>query len=339
VLEYMDWGEKLAKRPSMFKDEYDLFLGLLLSSLYLFSPQGRPGGIVSCTLGQGQVLLRSGVVTSTSFKTRKKYGYQPITLNETSAKLLKMYINEIRPRVKNSSSDRSSALWLRFDGCALVKLCEPMQLFFKKTLRLNICPTSCRSLVEMQMSQLYKSGKITMQQKEAVHNINGHTSQVCNDFYIHEDRLDDAKNARDAFNSLPRPPQMPRPLSLLQQPEDPPADFNLDLFDFELNEPELISDTWLPADNPVAADWGSLRDDYPTRKTDKKAVWTVAEVDYVGSWCSKTLRTSPHMKNIVAKCLKHIRSDPAAKPIFHELHVFDSARLRNGYRCWLDKHK
>ena len=38
------------------------------------------------------------------------------------------------------------------------------------------------------------------------------------------------------------------------------------------------------------------------------------------------------MKQVVSKCLKHMKRDPAAYPIFHRNHIINGETLRHGYR-------
>jgi phosphoribosyl 1,2-cyclic phosphodiesterase len=55
----------------------------------------------------------------------------------------------------------------------------------------------------------------------------------------------------------------------------------------------------------------------------------------LGEWCADYQRTYPAAKNVVAQCLKHIRTNRAAIALFHAHHTLNSARLRNGLRQYI----
>ena len=88
----------------------------------------------------------------------------------------------------------------------------------------------------------------------------------------------------------------------------------------------------------VIADWGTAHPQYHDKKA-KKAKWTAEETQYVGNWCDTFSAKYPDAKCAVAKCLQYMRRDPAALPIFHRLHVANSARLRCGYRKFQDEQQ
>ncbi len=56
---------------------YKRIISILFASLYVFSPQGRKGGLESLKYSDGEVMLQQGHVNSKKFKTRSTYGYQP----------------------------------------------------------------------------------------------------------------------------------------------------------------------------------------------------------------------------------------------------------------------
>ena len=63
----------------------------------------------------------------------------------------------------------------------------------------------------------------------------------------------------------------------------------------------------------------------------RRVPWSEAEVDWVGQWCIADKSQNPEKRNTVARCLKALRDDASARRIFHNHHVFDSARLRVAY--------
>jgi hypothetical protein len=64
----------------------------------------------------------------------------------------------------------------------------------------------------------------------------------------------------------------------------------------------------------------------------KRVKWTEQEINFVGTWCNKTLRENLHNQNfIVARCLQHIRSSDKLLAIFHPHHILTSGRLKHAY--------
>ena len=60
-------------------------------------------------------------------------------------------------------------------------------------------------------------------------------------------------------------------------------------------------------------------------------MWSEPELVYIARWYTNAVEDIPgNCNNMASRCLSAIRADPSARPIFHQLHVVDSARLRNG---------
>ena len=80
----------------------------IMNVLYCFSCQGRVGAIEDLTLIQGEELLQEGVILSTKYKTRAKFGYQPpVTLppDKTSTFLVTYYLQNVRPKALKDPND------------------------------------------------------------------------------------------------------------------------------------------------------------------------------------------------------------------------------------------
>jgi hypothetical protein len=71
--------------------------------------------------------------------------------------------------------------------------------------------------------------------------------------------------------------------------------------------------------------YGERHPDY--NKHVKRATWTPAEKDWILAW----IKAHPDQPTGHARCLKDIQEDPAARAIFHSIHVLDGARLRAGF--------
>lgn len=64
---------------------------------------------------------------------------------------------------------------------------------------------SIRSMWEMESQELFLQGKISGQEREAVRNINGHSSAVTRDYYLLNDRMVDVKKAMAVTRLLASP--------------------------------------------------------------------------------------------------------------------------------------
>ena len=96
----------------------------------------------------------------------------------------------------------------------------------------------------------------------------------------------------------------------------------------------------LPAFSPPAPPKPmTFGEDHPDREKSSKSrvMWTAAEVDYIAQWCTRDTELHPERGTLVARCRKAILQDPAARRIFHQNHVVDSARLRAGYDKFLKR--
>jgi hypothetical protein len=82
VVETLPWARTFFHGKSgVERSEYKRFMGLLASSFYLFSPQGRVQGIGDLRISQLDELLLDGFAQTTMFKTQSKWGYQPVTID------------------------------------------------------------------------------------------------------------------------------------------------------------------------------------------------------------------------------------------------------------------
>jgi len=330
----IDWAKEITKQR-MSKEEYKAFMELMYAALYVHSVQGRQSGVMDMKYKQAAELLVRGYSNSSKFKTCAKWKYQPVTLSETTYLLLQLYVQRVRPQVWHEGITGDDPLWLDFDGEAERKLGLRVTRFFRKTAGLHITTTAIRSLVETAMHAGFRQGRITQQEMQSVQAINGHSSQVTEDYYVQEDRAQDVSHARTAFQRCVGQQHQPAPY--LEQPlpgvgapaavppADPPAVPHVPQFS-----------AWATTEPLVAANWGSAHPSYGVAC--KKAVWSDAEVRYIGNWCDQhPPAPGGQIQNLVAMCLRHIKTDPVALSIFHEHHVLDNGRLRHGYRKYLQQ--
>lgn len=367
----MTWALNMCT-DNIDKQTYSTFMCLLYAALYVFSVQGRQSGVMDMTYRQGFELLRRGYSNSAQFKTAAKWQLQPVTLSELAMKLLALYLQHIRPQVERGAPCDDDPLWLNCYGHAELKIGKRVSEFFRKSLQLHITTTAIRSLVETTMDAMHRRGEISNEEKFAVHKINGHTSGVAQDYYVQQDRANDVFHARQAFARLGGGSSStfdePRNHSSKSSADGDYYEGNDDYevaIEEEYADPEnsgsgsgIINSgsgtlplplpllpmlphqeeyagmvaNWQQNDDLAAADWGTAHPDYG--KT-KRARWTKEEVSYIGRFCDNFLANNPYSNTVVAQCLHHINEDPAALPIFHAIHTFDSGRLRNGYRIYM----
>ena len=69
----------------------------------------------------------------------------------------------------------------------------------------------------------------------------------------------------------------------------------------DLNDREVLCPEH---DEVVAPIFGTAHPDFG--RTTEKASWNTAEIRFVGKWCKKKCRSSPHVSRLMAKCLEHI---------------------------------
>lgn len=354
VLQEVPWARQV-RQHDIDDTAYRRYMQLLFAALYVCSPNGRQSGVVDIKYRQAEELLQQCYTTSTQFKTHNKYGYQPVTVEGTSHELLAHYVSVVRPQVRRHLQESyEEPLWLTYTGEAELDVGRLVTSFFTRTCALTVTITAIRSLVETTMHKKYKEGKITDAQRTAVQNINGHSSETTKAYYLLEDRADDVLCSRgvlaedfdaalmdfaaditpeELLDHLPALPGLdhmhsavPLPLQLRAAagvPEgEPPA-----------RSPTLIPRQYVrqqPAP-PQAIDWGTRHPDYNNGSKDT-AIWTHDEKIFLGRWCADYRAAFPEARAVVAKCLQHIRTNPAAISIFHKHHTLNSARLRNGHR-------
>mmetsp|Transcript_20277 Transcript_20277/g.33942 ORF Transcript_20277/g.33942 Transcript_20277/m.33942 type:complete len:580 (+) Transcript_20277:520-2259(+) len=199
----LPWAKAIASRGgSIDTHDYRHFLCTMFAAMWVFSAQGRPGGISLMTVDDTQQLLDFAFATTSTFKTSAKYSLQPITLSEESYQLVELYVRCLRPHVamRTPPTDR---LWITHEGKPIEDVGRYVTQFFRAELRLNVSTTGIRGLVETYMAKLHDQELITTEARNAVQTINGHSGQVTKDFYIKKARAEEVKLTRDAFSAIP----------------------------------------------------------------------------------------------------------------------------------------
>ena len=330
-------------------------MNLLSASIYCFSCQGRIGAIEDLKFFQGAELLTEGVVLTSKFKTSAKFGYQPVTLpaDKASTFLLHFYLTNVRPR---TLQERDDPLFINFTGSGSFKVAKGLTNFFAQTLSLKITSTRIRAIVETNFQDLVENGSISSLQKHAISNVNGHDGATTRDYYLKRRRCSDAKNASDAFDIFDQ----------LNGVTDNFADYELeDFVDGELLDNVFMNDDSLQlpltstaggagggaggaggAGITAAANLtevaphqvvlkgvvGCKHPEFNKSENQMRAVWTEYEINFVGNWCEENKLSHPEwVKCIISKCTSFIKSNIKIREHFHQLHIFDSSRLRHGW--------
>lgn len=176
-------------------------------------------------------------------------------------------------------------------------------------MNLRITSTSIRKLIEIEMEFCKREGLISDVEREAVRNINGHSSQIVDDFYLKLDRNADAHNGRVAFEKLLKRDGINYNA---QQTHDKPK--------------------WHFKDELTHAPWGTMHPFFGKLSgRNIRVKWSDGELEYIKEWICNSNHVVVASANRVAKCHQHIQNDHKAYPIFHVNHVLTSARLRTGF--------
>ena len=301
IEEEIDWvnsfkaTDKYFITSTMDESVYKKFIGLLIASIYCFAPQGRIAALESMEMKDADRLL-SSYVMSTVLKTQSKYGYQPVYLCPIAKNILEVYLNHMRPIVcKHRKAKPTDPLFITYAGAPHKLLGQAMASFFVPK-DLWITPTTVRKLMEMEAHKRYVNGELSLAEKQAVEDVNGHSSATVKDYYQYTSMSDQLNLAVKALNFS------------------------------NLNE-----DYFIPAPNPLLKDWGT---EHPCYGSDSKRVeFSKEELRYIVRALQSLLTDTNDLPiNCTSLVLKQIREDPDATPIFHKRHILKSDRLRAGIR-------
>jgi hypothetical protein len=147
---------------------------------------------------QVQELQERKFILSKVFKTQSKYGYQPVTAGELFLQIFSKYTRFIRPKILMRDLD---FVFIELDGNQL-DLGRKLTVFFEGAIGLHITSTTIRSLVETEVADLRLENKITDTQRNSIMTLNGHSSQVTQDYYVRHDREKDVGNAFNVFDIM-----------------------------------------------------------------------------------------------------------------------------------------
>jgi hypothetical protein len=156
----------LQKFSVLGKNEYVLFMRILYSSLYLFTAQGRIGGVESLLYKDGNQLLADNYALTNKFKTEATFRKQPIVLGDVSKDLFSLYFNHFRPNIVQQNQIEENLheapMWLTFNGLPQKNIGQQVTKYFLKALNLNITTNLIRSLVETMFDGFHRYDKFSM---------------------------------------------------------------------------------------------------------------------------------------------------------------------------------
>lgn len=103
---------------------------------------------------------------------------QTVKLAGNSKELFTIYTDIARPAIvkkyKLNLDGDMDPLWLNSKGQKETNISRLVVAFFRQNADLHITTTTLRALVEIQAHQMHKKGEISLLEREAVANSNGH---------------------------------------------------------------------------------------------------------------------------------------------------------------------
>lgn len=301
VIRDLPWAEGL---PSTLldKETHRRQVSILVSGMYVLAPQGRIEALTTLTLvvAQQQLQASGNCAMSNTFKTYDKYGYQPISLpNELHAALTTYLHLRLRMHVE------TPAFFVDYEGIAYdsTKLGHLVTQYFKTTMDLHLTTTMIRSLWEIMADKAFKANAINAEQRSAIMNINGHTSQTTRDYYLRDAREQDARHGVEVRDAI------------------------------IAHDVQLLGAADRRAAISVYYAWGTEHPCYGVN--DERAKWTDFEKDFVVNWCKAVVTANPEVDyKVVSMCLANIKADPRLVAQFHQRHTLDGSRLSYPWKEW-----
>lgn len=303
--------------PRFSQAEYDQFMRTLYASLYVYGVNGRIGGLMQLTYKELDKLLTQGFGTVDTFKTAATHRFQYVQISEYNRPLMEFYGKVLRPQVRAGIPRAEEPLWLQFNGEPEARIGHRVADFFKLSANLKVTTTSIRSLMETAADKLYQSGDISEVDKKAVTKLNGHSSTIAENHYIHRDQVQCVAQSRTVVEKVISKLQTSNPLTHVAS----------------VNRTAEASTfrSMIPSETvykrPV---YGTAHPMFGVKT--KKVRWTDDEIAYIDKFYARLVQAGDRLTTVAARCLDQIRQDEYAISIFHENHVVDSARLSHGVK-------
>lgn len=103
------------------EEHYYRMLEVLVCGLYLYSAQGRVGGLMHLQVRQSDELLNRGYTLSSEFKTQAAFGYQPVILPDEIRSVFVLYLL-VRAKIVNRTGSTCLSLFLQYNGERIIRL-------------------------------------------------------------------------------------------------------------------------------------------------------------------------------------------------------------------------
>ena len=221
-----------------------------------------------------------------------------------------IYVKTFRPTaVRNAKKSRLESdcvwLWLTFEGSQHRQIGSYVTKLFT-TYDFHITTCDLRSLAETRSNNAMLGGTISPAQRDAITDLNGHSSQVTRDYYLKTDRLAQSKAGREGFAQM---------------------------IGFPVDQGKDMPFHWPDEDMPDVPTYGTAHPDKDNPIT-KRARWTDEEVNFIGQWTRAYLGENPHATRVLSKLLHHIWKTPSCHAIFHPRHVLTTTRLKSGLSAY-----
>jgi hypothetical protein len=297
VMTEMDWVRSfctLYRRGAITVTEevYQRLVCVMMASIYVFAPQGRVSGIHDMQLKDAEKLLTT-FATSKDFKTSDKYVLQAVSLGDISKEIVSIYLKYFRIHACTPRPFPTDPLFITFQGAPDTRLGRHVHTFFKNQLQLNTSTTLIRALVETTVDARYRAGEISLDQREAVSAISGHSSRIVQDHYVRVNIADQLRKAKEALGMR----------------ED----------NLSIDSPGLVA----------YKDWGTAHPQYHVVSGNARIKFSDEEDAYLLELVQDHLQVDNSLPNrFCALALQRIKADPHAIPIFHKRHIFSTDRLR-----------
>ena len=204
--------------------------------------------------------------------------------------------------------------------------------FFKRTTKLHITTTRIRSMVETETDRGFNKGLITFEQKTAVANINGHTSQTCKDYYIRSERSRDAVNAEEAFHNIINSSDniigSNNTTTIITTNSNISNNDNINYYNNNhiIRKYDACSNEYSDVNSIGNISDSDISDNYKVNNIEdnlagfgsahlsdpdvRRAPWSDEEVAYIGKWFKKQGRSLEDSNNLMCECLTHLYNAP-----------------------------
>jgi hypothetical protein len=285
---------------------YGEFCSVMVGFMYLDAPQGRVGGIKNLLYEEIESMLTDGFGFSTTFKTASIFGYQPVIIPLRIKEMFMYYIKTLRKKILAMNQlDNNDYVFINYRGEKYESLDKGISSWFRRH-EFNVTTNVIRSLADTQTHELRTHGRILPALEESIFEINGHSGETSKDYYRRSSFKAHVSNGNQVFDIIRTEAMPEKSIFGLQADTIPKIDFGVEHPQYQ--KPEA-----------------------------KRIVWSPAEHAYLLQiFKAKEIKES-NKPYILA--LQKIRNDPAAQRIFHTHHVFSQSRIRDGYRCLLQKIK